>query len=70
MASAVRAWLLLVSVSVALAAAWLAVRAPRSLAHLPAHERLAKHALLIVFSSLMRTVLQVSGHERATGDLR
>jgi acetyl esterase/lipase len=56
MASALRTWLLITSLVVALAAVWLAVCAPRSLAHLPAHERIAKHAVMVVFSYLIRLI--------------
>ena len=59
MASALRTWLLITSIVVALAAVWLAVCAPRSLAHLPAHERIAKHALMVVFSYLIRLVFSL-----------
>ena len=53
-----RVWLLLlVSLLVALVAAWLAVCAPRNLTHVPIHERIVKHAVIIGFGHLMHSVL-------------
>ena len=54
--ASLRKWLLFSSIVVALAGVWLALRAPRTLAHLPVHERIMAHAVVLVFSYVMKAV--------------